>query len=82
MVLVGLTSGDTALDLTNDIIYREATVYGVTGRLMYQTWDECNEMLEDGFDLAPLMSGPYELKEFKTAFEAAKTSIGRVVMTV
>lgn len=80
MVLVGLTSGDTPLDLTSDIIYREATVYGVTGRLMYQTWEECNEMLENGFDLAPLMSGPFALKDFEKAFEAVQTSTGRVVM--
>ncbi|MPM77583.1 L-threonine 3-dehydrogenase [bioreactor metagenome] len=80
MVLVGLTSGETSLDLANDIIYKEATVYGVTGRLMYQTWDECMEMLNAGFDLKPLMSGPYALKDFEQAFEAVKTATGRVVM--
>ena len=47
---------------------------------MYQTWDECNEMLESGFDLRPLMSGPYALKDFEKAFEAVKTATGRVVM--
>ncbi|MGL4790408.1 MAG: zinc-binding dehydrogenase, partial [Anaerotignaceae bacterium] len=82
VVLVGLTSGLTSLDLANDIIYKEATVYGVTGRLMYETWDECLEMLKSGFDLAPLMSGPFALKDFEKAFEEVKTATGRVVMTV
>lgn len=80
VVLVGLTSGETPLDLANDIIYKEAAVYGVTGRLMYETWDECLEMLRSGFDLRPLMSGPYALKDFEKAFEAVKTAVGRVVM--
>ena len=80
VVLVGLTSGETPLDLANDIIYKEAAVYGVTGRLMYETWDECLEMLRSGFDLRPLMSGPYALKDFENAFEAVKTAVGRVVM--
>lgn len=80
IVLVGLTSGETSLDLANDIIYKEATVYGVTGRLMYQTWYECLEMLKSGFDLKPLMSGIYALKDFESAFEATKTATGRVVM--
>ncbi|MGL4791628.1 MAG: zinc-binding dehydrogenase [Anaerotignaceae bacterium] len=82
VVLVGLTSGMTSIDLSNDIIYKELTIYGVTGRLMYETWDECLDMLKSGFDLAPLMSGPYPLKDFEKAFAAVKTSTGRVVMTL
>ena len=33
--LVGLSNGETSLDLSEDIIYKEATVIGVTGREMY-----------------------------------------------
>jgi threonine 3-dehydrogenase len=71
MVLVGLPSEDVTLDLTGDIIYKEATVIGVTGRLMYQTWEECAQLLNSpGFTLEPVVGGIYALKDFEDAFAA------------
>ena len=45
MVLVGLPSKDLTINLSDNIIYKEATVIGVTGRLMYETWEECEQLL-------------------------------------
>ena len=71
MVLVGLPDQDLTLNLTDNIIYKEATVIGVTGRLMYQTWKQCEEILTTpGFSLAPTIGGVFPLKDYEKAFEA------------
>lgn len=71
VILVGLPNGEFSIDLTADIIYKEATVVGVTGRLMYQTWEHCSELLTSGkVDLDPIVGGVYAMKDFEKAFEA------------
>lgn len=71
MVLVGLPSKDLTINLSDNIIYKEATVIGVTGRLMYETWEECEQLLATpGFSLDPIVGGIYPLKEYEKAFEA------------
>lgn len=69
-VAVGLPGqGDIQINWTDAIIYKEATVIGVTGRLMYQTWDECIKILSSpGFSLKPCTGGVYKLEDFKQAF--------------
>jgi threonine 3-dehydrogenase len=69
LALVGLPGEDITLNLCDDIIYKEATVIGVTGRLMYQTWEECAGLLNTrGFSLDPVFGGTYPLKDFEKAF--------------
>ncbi len=70
LVLVGLPSESMTIDLTNDIIYKELTVVGVTGRLMYKTWRQCDELLKnEKFDISVAVGGVYPMKEIEKAFE-------------
>lgn len=69
-VLVGLPDGEISIDLSESIIYKEATVIGVTGRRMYETWDECVRILSTGnFSLQPVIGGIFPLKEYEKAFK-------------
>ena len=71
IVLVGLPNDPIELDLTSEIIYKEATVVGSTGRLMYRTWEQCIELINGGkFDIRPVVAGKYPLREFQKAFDA------------
>lgn len=71
MVLVGLPSKDLIIDINENIIYKEAVVIGVTGRLMYETWEECEKILADPkFSIEPVIGGIYPLKDYEKAFEA------------
>lgn len=45
---MGLSNDRIPLDVNNDIIYKEAQVNGVTGRLMYKTWYDCERLLKTG----------------------------------
>ena len=70
---VGLPNDAVALDLSEDIIYKEAKVNGVTGRLMYETWWQCSELLKLGkVDIKPVIGGIYPLEDYEKAFEALK----------
>ena len=70
-VIVGLPNKPVTLDLADLIIYREITVVGVTGRRMYETWAQCEEILAGGqFDITRIVGGTYPLAEFEKAFAA------------
>lgn len=73
IVLVGLPNDPISLDLTSEIIYKEATVVGSTGRLMYRTWEQCIDLIRSGkFNIAPVVAGKYALRDFQQAFDAIK----------
>ena len=73
VVSVGLPNGEIPINLTEDIIYREVVYTGVSGRLMFETWDDCLEILQTpGFSLKPAMGGTYKFEDFEKAFEAIK----------
>ena len=81
-VVVGLPSKEITLDWTEDIIYKEATVYGVTGRLMYETWDECIRILNSpDFKLDRIVGGIYPMKDYKKAFKDIESGIpGKLIL--
>lgn len=84
LVLVGLYSEPVALDLTNDVIYKEANVYGVTGRIMWDSWWSAQEMLVGGkLDLAPVITHRFPLEEYARAFELAESgSTGKIIFNL
>ncbi len=74
--MVGLPNGPVSLNLTDDIIYKEAIVVGVTGRLMYKTWWQCTSLIKSGkIDLKPVVGGVYPLHEYEKAFEALRNGV-------
>lgn len=72
-VSVGLPDGEVAINLTEDIIYREIIYTGVSGRLMFDTWEDCMKILQTpGFSLEPVIGGIYPLHAFEQALEDMK----------
>ena len=70
-VMVGLPNKPIQLDLADEVIYKEASIQGVTGRRMYETWDICADLLAKGqIDLQPVVGGTYPMREFAAAFQA------------
>ena len=84
LVLVGLYDGPVELDLVNNVIYKEANVYGVTGRIMWDTWWTAQSMLLSGkIDIKPVITHYFDLQDYDKAFqmvESAKT--GKVVFKI
>ena len=62
MVSVGLPDGEIPINLTEDIIYREVTYTGISGRRMFETWEDCMQIIQTpGFSLEPAIGGVYPL---------------------
>jgi threonine 3-dehydrogenase len=84
IVLVGLYSGSVEWDLVNQVIYKEANVYGVTGRIMWDTWWTAQSILLSGkFNTGPVITHYFDLKDFDKALQLAESaSTGKIVFKI
>lgn len=80
--LVGLPSKPVTLEMTGAIIYREAVVYGSTGRLMWDTWYKVDALLKTGkFDPMPVITHRFPLSEYAQALELTlSANAGKVIL--
>jgi threonine 3-dehydrogenase len=59
-----------SFDLANHVVFKGVTIYGVSGRKMFETWYQTRGLLESGkVDIAPIISHHLPLEEFEQAFE-------------
>lgn len=84
MVLVGLFSGPVEIDLVNNVIYKEANVYGITGRIMWDTWWTAQSLILSGkMDLNPVITHRFDLADFDKAFQLAESAkTGKIVFKI
>jgi threonine 3-dehydrogenase len=80
--LVGLTNTPVQLDTPADIIYKEAKIYGTTGRLMWKTWYQIQALLDSGrFDPMPTVTHRLPLGEIGKGVALAKSGeAGKVLL--
>ena len=80
--LLGLTSHPVTLDIDDRIIFKGASVHGVVGRRLWDTWYRMRAMLRSGLvDLAPLVTHRFTLDDYEHAFDLmAAGQCGKVVM--
>ncbi len=84
IVLVGLFPGSVEWDLVNNVIYKEANVYGVTGRIMWDTWWTVQSILLSGkIDVSPVITHYFDLKDYESAFKLAESAkVGKIVFRI
>jgi threonine 3-dehydrogenase len=82
MVLLGIPKGKVELDITTDIIFKEAKVIGVNGREMFQTWFLMLELLESGkLDIDFIITHRFPLEDFGQAIELiAQGNSGKILL--
>src|SRR5690349_14657257 len=67
--LLGIPTENVPLDLVNDVIFKGATVQGIYGRRMYETWVQMTALLKAGrLNLEPLFGVRMNLSGFEEAF--------------
>jgi threonine 3-dehydrogenase len=67
--LLGIPTENVPLDLVNDVIFKGATVQGIYGRRMYDTWVQMTALLKAGrLNLEPLFGERASLDKFEGAF--------------
>ncbi len=68
--LLGIPSRPLELDLANDVIFKGATVQGINGRRVFETWYEMQALLKSGrLDLAPLITDRIALADYEHGME-------------
>jgi threonine 3-dehydrogenase len=82
MALLGLPTGPVSLDLTDQVIFREARLFGVTGREIFRTWQQTSALLATGMvDVTPVITHRFPLESFPEAFEVvASGRSGKVIL--
>ncbi len=82
MSLLGLPSEHVSLDLTDQVIFKEARLFGVTGREIYRTWQQTTTLLATGMvDVAPVITHRFALERFEEAFEIVSSGrSGKVIL--
>jgi threonine 3-dehydrogenase len=59
-----------SFDLANHVVFKGATVYGVSGRKMYETWYQTRALIGGGkVDISPIITHRLPLESFEDAFE-------------
>jgi threonine 3-dehydrogenase len=68
--LLGIPSQPVEIDLARDIIFKGATVQGINGRKMFETWFQMEAMLATGkLNLEPVITHRLKLSEFPEAMK-------------
>lgn len=81
--LLGLPGAPVELDLVNLVIFKEARLQGIFGRLMWQTWEQMSTMLRRGLDIRPIITDRLPLERFEDAFERLESGgAGKVIFTI
>ena len=82
--LLGLPSAPVSIDLPNHIIFKGATVLGINGRRMYETWYQVeNFVLSGRLDLEPIITHRLDLRDFERGFKLMQSGEAiKVVLTV
>jgi threonine 3-dehydrogenase len=81
--LLGLPSSMVELDLANDIIFKGATVLGISGRRIFDTWYRTRRILESGeLDLKQVITHILPFEQIHEAMEIMKSGdCGKIVLT-
>ena len=82
--LLGTPSRTTEVDFARDIIFKGLTLYGVTGRKMYQTWHQMFRFLRAGqVDPRPVITHRFPLEQIADAIQVIKDGqAGKVILEV
>jgi len=72
--LLGIPSRPVEMDLAREIIFKGATVQGINGRKMYETWFQMEALLASGkLNLEPVITHRLKLSEFTHAMGFLKS---------
>ena len=79
--LLGIPTENVPLDLVNDVIFKGATVQGIYGRRMYQTWVQMTALLKAGrLNLEPLFGEKVGLDKFEAAFAKLQSGMAGKIL--
>ncbi|MHB1858189.1 MAG: zinc-binding dehydrogenase, partial [Acidobacteriaceae bacterium] len=81
--LLGIPAKPVEIDFARDIIFKGATVLGINGRKMYETWFQMEALLRAGkLDLSPVITHRLPMAEFAHGMELLKSGeASKIILT-
>jgi len=82
MSLLGLGDTRVTLDLNNLVVLKGITIYGITGRRIWQTWEQTSRYLSQRrVEVGPLITHHFPMRDFQAAIALMKSGrSGKVVL--
>ena len=82
--MLGVPARPMEFDFATELVFKGITVYGVTGRRMYDTWHQMRRFLRSGqFDPTPVITHRFPLECADEAIHAIKSGeAGKVIFEV
>lgn len=82
--LIGLHSQEVPLDLVRNVIYKEVTVYGITGREMFESWYLADGLISSGkINIKGVITDQFPLEKAEEAILTAKKGeCGKVIISI
>ena len=65
---LGILPSDTQVNWS-DVIFNALTIKGITGRRMWETWYQMEQMLLGGLDLSPVITHRFKFEDFQKGFD-------------
>lgn len=68
--MLGLPADNIEIDVSKDVIYKGISIYGVTGRRIYDTWYQVKDLIESGkLNLEKVITHKFPLRDINKAAE-------------
>ena len=64
---LGILPSDTKVNWS-DVIFNALTIKGITGRRMWETWYQMEQMILGGLDLSPVITHRFKFEDFQQGF--------------
>ncbi len=72
-VIIGVAAKPITLEIPTNIMYKEAKLFGITGREMYETWYQVTELVQSGkVDLEKVATHKLAPEKFEEGFKVAR----------
>lgn len=82
--LLGLFNKPVDIDLNSDVIFKALTIYGITGRRMFQTWYKTAGLINSGLvDFSRVITHTFPLEEWEKGMKLMESgNCGKIVLTI
>ena len=79
---LGILPAETHVNWS-DIIFNALTIKGITGRKMWETWYQMEQMLLGGLDLTPVITHHFAFEDFQKGFDVmTEGNCGKVILKI
>ena len=80
IAMLGIPAKDMAIDW-NKVVFNMLTIKGIYGREMYETWYKMSVMVDNGLDIAPIITHRFSIDEFQQGFDIMRSGeSGKVIL--